>query len=76
MSTSSATAAVEDNAGRDALTPNERLCVDVRNFFVDEATQDDAPLLAYKSRLAAAAAGDELMTGVFGYAVLAVRCKK
>ena len=52
MSTSSATAAVEDNVGRDALTPNERLggvdgCVEhVRNCFLDEATQDDALLLA------------------------------
>ena len=40
------------------------------------ATQDDAPLLAYKSRLAATAAGDEGMAGMLGYAVLAVRCKK
>jgi hypothetical protein len=47
--TSSATAAAEDNAGEDALTPNERL--GVRNSFfaplnLVAAAHDDVPLLA------------------------------
>ena len=65
MSTSSATAAAEDNAGTDALTPNERLggvVVDVSDLA--EATQDDVPPLAYNRRLAARAAGDEVMEGM------------
>ena len=79
MSTSSATAAVEDNAGRDALTPNERLggVVDVRNCLLlvplpdlAEATHGDALVLAYTRRLTAAAAGDEVMVvGVLGCVV-------